>query len=85
LVGYDEKPTLEYVVSAGINLISAKARAFLRRGERCDVPTLASRLIAAGERVLAYHSTAYWRDIGRPSDYEKANEDFASVQSEFGV
>jgi NDP-sugar pyrophosphorylase family protein len=85
IIGYDEKPTLQYVVSAGVNLVSSSARKFLRRGERCDIPTLVSRLIDAGELVLAYESDAYWRDIGRPSDYERANEEFPGIQSEFGV
>ena len=85
VVGYEEKPTLEYVVSAGVNLISAQARAFLHRGERCDIPMLAIRLIEAGELVVAYHSEAYWRDIGRAADYESANEEFSKIHAEFGV
>jgi len=85
VVGYDEKPTLEYVVSAGVNLISARARGCLDRGERCDIPMLAIRLMEAGELVVAYHSDAYWRDIGRPADYEIANEEFSKIHTEFGV
>src|SRR5690349_3090149 len=68
ITGYDEKPSLHYAVSAGVNLVSARARAFLREGEQCDIPTLVGRLIEAGELVLGYESDAYWRDIGRPSD-----------------
>jgi len=85
VVGYDEKPDLAYVVSAGVNLISARARALLRVRERCDIPTLVTRLLEAGELVAAYHSNTYWRDIGRPSDYESANEEFARIQTEFGL
>jgi len=85
VIGYDEKPTLEYVVSAGVNLISARARGCLHRGERCDIPTLALRLMEAGELVVAYHSDAYWRDIGRPADFESANEEFSKIHAEFGV
>ncbi len=76
---------MEYVVSAGVNLISGRARGFLHRGERCDIPALAIRLIEAGELVVAYHSDAYWRDIGRPTDYESANEEFSKIHAEFGV
>jgi|SRR5437870_1434737 len=85
VVGYEEKPELQYVVSAGVNLVSARARRFLEPGVRCDVPTLVTRLIEAGELVVAYHSEAYWRDIGRPADYERANEEFAEIRTEFGM
>jgi NDP-mannose synthase len=85
VAGYEEKPELHYVVSAGVNLISARARSFLDPGARCDVPTLVVRLIEAGELVVAYHSEAYWRDIGRPADYESANEEFADIRAEFGM
>jgi len=39
----------------------------------------------AGELVVAYHSDAYWRDIGRPADFESANEEFSKIHAEFGV
>ena len=85
IVRYREKPVLGHLVSAGVNLISAGGRACLRRGERCDVPTLVTRLIEAGQRVAAYHSDAYWRDIGRPEDYEAANAEFPTLTAEFGL
>jgi NDP-sugar pyrophosphorylase family protein len=85
IVGYREKPVLRYVVSAGVNLISAEARLALRHGEPCDIPALVTRLIDRGSRVRAYHSEAYWRDIGRPSDYENASREFDSIREEFGL
>jgi NDP-mannose synthase len=83
--GYREKPVLKYVVSAGVNLIGAQASRCLRRGEPCDIPTLVTRLIAQGVPVAAYHPDAYWRDIGRPDDYEAANAEFPSLRAEFGL
>ena len=85
ILGYREKPVLEYVVSAGVNLVSAEGRDSLRRAERCDIPTLVTRLIARRARVATYHSEAYWRDIGRPEDYEAANEEFPKIQAAFDL
>lgn len=85
IAGYREKPILKYVVSAGVNLIGAEARANLRRAERCDVPTLVTRLIERGARVATYNSDAYWRDIGRPDDYQAANAEFPSLMGDFGL
>ena len=85
VTGYREKPSLGYTVSAGVNVVGASARARLRRGERCDIPALVQRLVVAGEPVAAYASTAYWRDIGRASDYEAADQEFTTICHEFGL
>ena len=85
IAGYREKPVLRYVVSAGVNLIGAEARHTLQRGEPCDIPTLVSGLIEKGARVATYSSSAYWRDIGRPDDYEAANAEFPALMAEFGL
>jgi NDP-sugar pyrophosphorylase family protein len=81
--GYREKPELAYAVSAGVNLIGARARGFLRKNEHCHVPTLVARLLEHGEPVVAFQSTAYWRDIGRRDDYEAANNEFPGLEAEF--
>ncbi len=83
VVGYREKPSLPYMVSMGVNLVGARARAALAPGVRCDVPTLVLRLLERGERVASFRSDAYWRDIGRAEDYEAANQEFPSIASEF--
>lgn len=85
VAGYREKPSFEYNVSAGVNLVSARARTFLERGVRCDVPTLVERLLIAGEPVATFPSTSYWRDIGRAADYEAADAEFDGIRHEFGV
>jgi NDP-mannose synthase len=84
VVGYREKPSLPYAVSMGVNLVSARARTLLVRGERCDIPTLVLRLLERGQRVAGYRCDAYWRDIGRAEDYEAANQEFPSIAAEFG-
>ena len=85
IIGYTEKPSIHYVVSAGVNLVGARARARLKRGERCDVPTLVQRLIREGEIVAGYEFDAYWRDIGRPADYEAADAEFQELRTQFGL
>ena len=85
ITAYREKPVLKYVVSAGVNLLGAEARKALRRGERCDVPTLVARLVERGSRVATYPCDAYWRDIGRRDDYEAANAEVPSLMAEFGL
>lgn len=85
IAGYREKPSLEYVVSAGVNVVSRTARDAIRPNERCDIPTLVGRLLAAGHRVAAYRDATYWRDIGRAEDYQAADREFPEIQHHFGL
>jgi len=50
-----------------------------------DIPDLMKRLLADGETVNGYIHEGYWLDIGRPDDYEKANEDTENIYRELGV
>ena len=43
------------------------------------------RLLAEGETVNGYIHEGYWLDIGRPDDYDKANEDIDKIYRELGV
>jgi NDP-sugar pyrophosphorylase family protein len=83
VTGYSEKPTLDYEVSMGVYCFAPRAIALITPGERLDFPDLVLRLIAAGETVRAWRSDNYWLDIGRPDDYEKAQDEFGSRRKQF--
>jgi NDP-sugar pyrophosphorylase family protein len=80
---YKEKPNLDYLVSMGIYVFSPTVRDYIPRSQKFDFPELVKRLLDNKERVLAYESDAYWMDIGRPDDYQRANEDFSNMQQAF--
>lgn len=77
LCGYDEKPRLSYLVSMGVNAFDRAALDFMKPGERLGIPDLVERLRAAGQPVRGYRFDGAWLDIGRPADYEAAQELFA--------
>jgi NDP-mannose synthase len=77
---FKEKPSLDYMVSMGIYVFSPVVREYIPRSQKYDFPDLVQRLIENGKKVLAYESDAYWMDIGRPDDYQRANDDFAGMQ-----
>jgi NDP-mannose synthase len=81
--GYSEKPTFQYQVSMGAYVYSPGAVRAILHGERLDFPDLVLRLLSRDERVLAFQSDAYWLDIGRRDDYERAQADFARMRREF--
>jgi NDP-sugar pyrophosphorylase family protein len=80
---YKEKPTIDYLVSMGIYVFSPAVREYIPRSQKFDFPELVQRLLANNQPVLSYESEAYWMDIGRPDDYQQANEDFPNLAQAF--
>lgn len=81
LCDYVEKPQLRYRVSMGVYCFSPRVLAYIEPGRPMDFPELVLRLIEAGEVVRQLPSDDYWLDIGRPGDYEQAQEDFANLRA----
>jgi NDP-sugar pyrophosphorylase family protein len=82
---YIEKPTNTYHVSMGIYVYEPRVLRYIERGQHLDFPELVLRLIAAGEKVVAYPTDCLWLDIGRPDDYARAQELFAERKEELDV
>ena len=78
--GYTEKPSIDYLVSMGVYVFEPKALEYIKSGERLDFPDLIKRLLANGEKVKGFNFDGYWLDIGRPEDYERANEEIGSME-----
>lgn len=83
LVGYDEKPTMDYVVSMGLYVFEPGVLNYIPRNQYLDFPDLVLKLIAAGEKVVSFPFDGYWMDLGRPDDYARANEDFCAMKAQF--
>ncbi|RKQ91783.1 nucleotidyltransferase-like protein [Solirubrobacter pauli] len=77
---YTEKPTLYYEASMGIYTFHPRVLEHIEPGVRLDFPDLILRLIKAGEAVRAFRPDAYWLDLGRHDDYERAMQEFESVR-----
>jgi NDP-sugar pyrophosphorylase family protein len=74
IVGYQEKPRLDYEVSMGIYAYDERALAHLPSEGPCQFPELVQRLLDAGEDVAAFRSDAEWFDIGTFAEYQRASE-----------
>jgi NDP-sugar pyrophosphorylase family protein len=73
VVGYEEKPTVLYDVSMGIYAMSP--RILSRIPPRYyDMPNLILDVLSDGLPVSSWRHEGRWLDIGRPDDYENANE-----------
>lgn len=83
ITGYREKPTFQYTVSMGIYVFEPRVLNYVPQNHYLDFPDLVLEMISAGERVVGYPFPHYWRDLGRPDDYEQANLDFERMRDFF--
>jgi NDP-sugar pyrophosphorylase family protein len=84
LMAYEEKPTLGYLVSMGVYVMSPWViDQYVPAGERLDMPDLIRGLMSAGHPVRTFDSGAYWLDLGRIDDLERGNAVFSADPSRF--
>lgn len=79
---YEEKPVLDYFVSTGVYALSRRAVELVPAG-RFDMPSLMSSLVERGDTVRCLKTDAYWQDIGRFDDYQRASADFTADPDRF--
>lgn len=82
IVGYTEKPAIEYLVSMGVYVFEPRVLGYIKSNEYLDFPDLIKMLISCGETVKGYSYDGFWLDIGRPDDYERANREIDRIYSE---
>jgi dTDP-glucose pyrophosphorylase len=75
----EEKPTLNFFVSGGIYVLDPVCLNIIPNDEYYDMPTLFENIIANKNKTITYPIKDYWLDIGRPEDFEKANEEYNEV------
>jgi len=80
---YIEKPSLPYLVSMGINVLSRDSLSLIPPDQRFDMPQLMQAVKNSGRKVLCHESDCYWQDIGRLDDYERASADFDANPARF--
>ena len=69
-----EKPRQRHFVNGGIYILSPAVFEHLSPGEHLDMPELINRLLAQGKNVVTFPIREEWIDIGRPADFERANQ-----------
>jgi NDP-sugar pyrophosphorylase family protein len=78
VVGFSEKPSLDYRVSMGVYGLSRSVLDSYTPGLPLGFDELVLDLLAADRPPHAYEFDGYWLDIGRPDDYDRANAEFTS-------
>jgi NDP-mannose synthase len=81
LAGFEEKPKIPYCVSMGVYCVNKKVLDLIPEGESFGFDHLMLKMIAERRRVRTVVHHGYWLDIGRPDDYQKALEDWPTLQA----
>lgn len=74
ITGFEEKPVYRSHVNAGVYVLDPTVRSSLPSKGRCDMPALFENVRIAGGRTVVYPMHEPWLDVGRPSDYDRADE-----------
>ncbi|HTN99989.1 MAG TPA: nucleotidyltransferase family protein [Microthrixaceae bacterium] len=80
IVAFREKPVEHFSVSMGVY---AASKATLRRynaGEPLGFDELVLDLMAQGDPPRVHRFAGYWLDIGRPDDYDQANDEWETLR-----
>ena len=80
IVGYEEKPTMDYMVSMGIYVFEPEVLNYIPTNQYLDFPDLVQRLITENQKVVGYKFDGYWQDLGNPNDYQQALQDFEKMK-----
>lgn len=81
--GYLEKPTYNYQVSMGVNVLGRKAIGMIMPGEYLDLPDLTLKLHKSGNHIQCFQEDCFWLDIGRMDDYALAQDEFEKNEAQF--
>jgi mannose-1-phosphate guanylyltransferase len=79
IVAFREKPVESYSVSMGVYALSRGTLEGYPPGRALGFDELVLDLLAAGRCPRADRFEGYWLDIGRPDDYDTANEQWDRV------
>lgn len=75
----EEKPVQRFVISAGMYVLSPNAVDLVPHDSYFDMPDLFKVIGREGLKARCHYVNGYWLDIGRVSDYERANLEFSEV------
>ncbi|MFI6338098.1 NDP-sugar synthase [Streptomyces sp. NPDC050535] len=78
VVGFAEKPSMDYRVSMGVYGLTRSTLNGYTPGLPLGFDELVLDLLKSETPPAAYEFDGYWLDIGRPDDYDRANAEFTT-------
>ena len=75
-----EKPPYTYYSNAGIYIFKREHIDLIPPRAHFNATDLMEALYSNGKKVIHYPILGYWLDIGKPQDYEKAQQDIKHLK-----
>jgi len=85
IVSFAEKPIYYFDVSMGIYCLNRRVVEQLFQGQAYGFDHLMIDGIKNKDKIFVKPFDGYWLDIGRPEDYENANENFEEIKIKLGL
>ena len=79
VIDFKEKPVNSYLVSMGVYCLNKKILNFFPHNKKFGFNQLILLLLKKNIEINTFHHKKYWLDIGRPNDYEKAQQDYEKL------
>lgn len=77
---FKEKPTYIYQSNAGIYILHREIIAKIPKGKFYDITDLMEQIVKEGKELIYNPILGYWIDIGKPIDYEQAENFIKHIQ-----
>jgi dTDP-glucose pyrophosphorylase len=81
VINLEEKPTKTYYANGGIYLMKKSMLEFIPDNKIFSAIELIENLLNQGKKIRSYSHYGYWLDIGRHSDFNKAQDDIKKITS----
>jgi NDP-mannose synthase len=82
LTGFQEKPSLQYLVSMGVYVLNREVLESVPAGQKYGFDDLMKDFLSRGKRVHVEPWQGYWLDIGRVDDYMRAIDEFEQMRGQ---
>lgn len=79
ILSIEEKPIHKFYVNAGIYVLGTESLEYIPDNSFFDMPAFFSLLITNKQKSVSFPIHEYWLDIGKMSDFERANEEYYGV------
>ncbi len=80
IIALKEKPTYTYYSNAGIYIFKKEFVNVIPKGDFFNATDLMEQLYTSAKKVIHYPILDYWLDIGKPHDFEKAQNDIKHIK-----
>jgi len=82
---FQEKPSYDFDVSMGVYCLNRSVIDALPRGMKYGFDDLMNDGLTNGQNIDIRPFSGYWLDIGRPDDYEYADDNFTELSVKLGI